>query len=96
MTVTVKGDDEEPETQPLGFFGMNNVCIHRHGSVTSNQRYMEPNVDDKIVRRLKKIKDTWQKPAKRPPTHMVDLIARFLFPFTYGLFNFIYWWIQLD
>lgn len=96
VTVTVKADDDEPETQPLGYFGLSNGCIHRHANTPSNQRQMDTSVDEKIARRLKKIKDTWQKPAKRPLPHMVDLIARFLFPLTYGIFNFVYWWTQLN
>ena len=93
----MKGDEEEPERQPFGPFGMKNTCINRYSGVTTtNHRSLEPEFDDKVVKKLRKIKSNCQKPAKKTPTHLVDIIARFLFPFTYGLFNFIYWWTQLD
>ena len=97
VTVTVKGSEEEIEKQPFGPFGINS-CVHRHSGIASSSmdHCMEPDADEKIVKRLRKMKNNWQKPANRPPSHLVDLIARFLFPFTYGLFNFIYWWTQLD
>lgn len=96
VTVTVKADDDDAETQPLGLFGMSNDCVQRHTNITSMQKPKEAELDDKLAKRLRKIRDTWQKPAKRPPPHMVDLVARCLFPFTYGLFNFVYWWTQLN
>eukprot|EP00795_Rhopilema_esculentum_P002077 gene2077-17647_t len=95
ISVTVKAEEELSEEQPLGYFGGSKGCVRRQSSISSTHRNNDLSLEDKLARKLNKIKYNWQKPAKRPPPHLVDLIARVLFPFIYGLFNFIYWWTQI-
>lgn len=90
-----KFDEDDPEKQLFTQFRMKNTCTYRHSVESPNHEKAKPSKEDKIMKKLRKIKNTWQQPTKQPPTHLVDIVARFLFPFTFGIFNFVYWWTQL-
>lgn len=76
-----------------------------YGFQTHRQRKIPPGLDQlndslsnsKAYKKLRKINmDEWKAPAKRPPTHIIDKVSRILFPLSYGIFNFTYWWIALN
>eukprot|EP00112_Aurelia_sp_Birch-Aquarium-sp1_P026446 Seg939.6 transcript_id=Seg939.6/GoldUCD/mRNA.D3Y31 product="Gamma-aminobutyric acid receptor subunit beta-3" protein_id=Seg939.6/GoldUCD/D3Y31 len=94
VTVTVKAEEDMMEIEPLNHYGLHNGCLRRQTSISSQERgrHNNPALEDKISKRIRRIKDNWQKASKRPATHFVDKFARFFFPFSYSVFNFVYWW----
>eukprot|EP00794_Sanderia_malayensis_P006034 gene6034-6735_t len=105
--VTVKSEELSPDAESTTYFGLqHNGCSFRQRckDLSSNNETSNALLSEKAQMEIEKLSfgaapggcGERKKPSPRPPTHIVDKVARVLFPLVYVVFNFAYWWSAMN
>ncbi len=80
------------------FFGLQNGSNFRQRKgISGNDNSCNTLLGEKAQKKLEKLKlGDCKMPGPRSPTHIVDKLARVIFPLSYFVFNFAYWWIAVN